>query len=85
MEELISQLLQDKLNPPTVHCFLNLFARAIGIVAYEKVYNLAKFFADLVVLVHQNSIFHPSTLAMCALRYALRRKISLRTNETITF
>ena len=77
MEELIACLLKDKLRPPTVHCFLHLYSRATGIIEFEKILNLAKFFADFVLLVHQNSIFLPSTLAMCILRYSIRRLMSL--------
>ena len=77
MEELIRSLLTDKLRPPTTHCFLNIYARACGIQANKKIFSFAKFLADLAILVHQNSIFLPSTIAMCCLRFATRRYAKL--------
>lgn len=73
MEELIRALLTDKLRPPTTHCFLNVYARACGIISNKKIFSFSKFLADLAILVHQNSIFLPSTIAMCSLRFATRR------------
>ena len=76
MQDLITSLLHDKLKPPTVLCFLNVYARASGIIHHMKIYNLARFLSDMSVLVHQNSIFLPSIIAMCILRFALRRVIT---------
>lgn len=77
MEDLILTLLTDKLRPPTTLCFLQIYARASGIATHPQIFSFAKFLADLAVLVHQNSLFLPSTLAMCCLRFALRRYVKL--------
>ncbi len=77
MEELILSLLTDKLRPPTTHCFLNIYSRACGIQSNKKIYSFAKLLADLAILVHQNRLFLPSTIAMCCLRFATRRYAAL--------
>lgn len=73
-ERLIKELLMNKVRPPTIHCFLEIYARACGLVTvYPNIYSYAMFLGDLAVLTHMTSIFMPSTIAMCCLRCALRR------------
>lgn len=83
MEDLLSSLLKDKKSPPTVLCFLEMYARGCGLVQFEKMALFAHFLADLAVLMHQNNIFLPSTIAMCCMRFALRRYAPLCTSEKI--
>lgn len=77
MEDLILSLLGDKLRPPTTLCFLQVYGRACGIASHPQIFSFAQFLADLAILVHQNSMFLPSTIAMCCLRFSLRRFIKL--------
>lgn len=64
------------MKPPTVLCFLNVYARASGIIDHMKIYNLARFLSDMSVLVHLNSVFLPSIIAMSVLRFALQKVIN---------
>lgn len=52
MEKLIRSLLTDKLRPPTILCFLQVYARACGVAAHQKLFDCARFLADLAILVH---------------------------------
>lgn len=64
------------MKPPTVLCFLNVYARASGFIHHMKIYNLARFLSDMSVLVHLNSVFLPSIIAMSVLRFALKKVIN---------
>lgn len=73
MVDLIRELLVFRIRPPTTLCFLEIYARACGVYKFEKIFNFAQFLCDLAIIVHQNSIFLPSTIAVCCMRFALRR------------
>lgn len=72
MEALIFDLLQERLRPPTVQCFVEIFAIAWRFNEHPTIYNYAVFLADLAVLNHATSTLLPSTLAVGCLKFALR-------------
>lgn len=75
MQVLITSLLNINTKPPTVLCYLNIYARASGVIHHLKIYNLARFLSDMSVLLHLNSVFLPSIIAITVLKFALQKVI----------
>lgn len=85
MESMVTQLLKDRLRPPTVHCLLEIFIRTCGLSQYHSLYNYALFLADLAVLSHRTSVYLPSTIAVSCMKLALRKVASCEGMQTSVF
>jgi len=78
MEQLVLSELDFSINFPTPNYFLEVFARAIGVPDQPHVVSGSAFLVDLAILMHQEQVFVPSTIALSALRLTFTRMQGIR-------
>jgi hypothetical protein len=52
MVDLIRELLQGKIRPPTTLCFLEIYSRACGVYKFDKIFHFAQFLCDISIVAH---------------------------------
>ena len=85
MEVVVSQVIGYEFKAPTPRQFLRIFARASGFDKYGQLFNVARFFIDLALIMNLTKNFAPSLIAVSSLKLALTRMRQHRRWQEIPF